>query len=333
MPKRTNTFQQVVAILHQHLAGGAEVEESAMLVDRVTGDEKEVDVVIRSTVAGQEMVLGVEATKQKASRPWVEFMIEKHRNLATNRLVLVAERGASRPAYRYAASAGAVLFVPEHLTGGDPVYKVVNRLERVWPRGVALTPKHTWITVRRDGAVKRIAGDAPPDLEVFLTDGRSAGTPFQVFEAAFDVDFPRMAEMIRLTDITDDRDEYFHGGLVEPDSRWTHPRESERLPLCLKWAETGELHPIARMEFSGRAVVEVGEVRLSHWRFQDTAVAYGEGRVGGRDALLVVTENDGGDSAITMTLGAAQHPPDATDADTVDSDRYAAPATDPATSP
>ena len=39
MPRRTNLFQEVVTVLHEHLA----VEESALLIDGVTGDEREVD--------------------------------------------------------------------------------------------------------------------------------------------------------------------------------------------------------------------------------------------------------------------------------------------------
>jgi hypothetical protein len=51
MPKRTNTFQQLVVILHEQIAGQATVVESEMLQNRVTGEEREVDVVIRSLPA------------------------------------------------------------------------------------------------------------------------------------------------------------------------------------------------------------------------------------------------------------------------------------------
>lgn len=326
MPKRTNAFQQVVTILHQHLAGDATVEESVMLTDRVTGDEKEVDTVIRSEVAGYEMVLGIEATKQKASRPWVESMIEKHRNLPTNRLVLVAERGASRPSYRYAESAGAALIVPEQLTGDDPVYQVVNRLESIWPKGIALTPDKAEIVVRRDGELVAFGEDAPPDLEVFLADGRSVGTPQSLFNGAFENDFPRMAEMIGLANITEDRDEYFVMIFTDPDSHWTHPHIDPPLPLCLKWTETSELRPIARIQFSGRAVVQVAEVRLTHRRFQDTAVAYGEAQIGGHDALFVVSEDEKG-GTFSATLKPDQ-PTLAKGDDDAEGEGYAAKADD-----
>ena len=61
MPRRSNLFQDVVAVVHRLLGAGAEIEESAMLVHRQTGGRREVDVVIRSVVAGQEIVVSVEA--------------------------------------------------------------------------------------------------------------------------------------------------------------------------------------------------------------------------------------------------------------------------------
>lgn len=67
-------FQEVVAIIQEHMAGDATVEESGMLVHRVTGEEREVDVVIRSEVAGHEIIISVEATAvgRKADTTWVE---------------------------------------------------------------------------------------------------------------------------------------------------------------------------------------------------------------------------------------------------------------------
>jgi hypothetical protein len=37
VPKRTTFFQDVVVVVHRHLAPEAEIEESAMLIDRHTG--------------------------------------------------------------------------------------------------------------------------------------------------------------------------------------------------------------------------------------------------------------------------------------------------------
>jgi hypothetical protein len=62
VPKRSNLFQEVVSVIYEHLAEGADKEESAMLTNRLTGKKREVDVVLRTRTAGVELVIGVEAT-------------------------------------------------------------------------------------------------------------------------------------------------------------------------------------------------------------------------------------------------------------------------------
>jgi hypothetical protein len=54
------------------MAGDATVEESAMLKERGSGEEREVDVVIRSAAAGYPLVVSIEAvaTRRKADKPW-----------------------------------------------------------------------------------------------------------------------------------------------------------------------------------------------------------------------------------------------------------------------
>jgi len=43
MPQRSNEFQKLVYLVKQQMAAGAKVTESQMLVDRITGTEREVD--------------------------------------------------------------------------------------------------------------------------------------------------------------------------------------------------------------------------------------------------------------------------------------------------
>jgi hypothetical protein len=70
VPKRTNLFQEVVEIIHRHMADGATVEASAYLPSQRTGSDREVDVVIRGEQAGHEVIVSVEAMarSRKADR-------------------------------------------------------------------------------------------------------------------------------------------------------------------------------------------------------------------------------------------------------------------------
>lgn len=100
MPPRTNAFQRLVTLLTATLAGHARVTESAMLQDRVTGERREVDVLVVATTATYNVNLGIEviAWGRRADTPWVEKMRAKHDNLPIDKLILVSERGFSGPA-------------------------------------------------------------------------------------------------------------------------------------------------------------------------------------------------------------------------------------------
>ena len=104
MPKRSNAFQNLLHVLYRQLAGNATVTESKMLRDKVTGQEREVDIVIESVVAGHKVTLGVEciAQKRRSCVEWVERMQGKHLNLSTDKLILVSQSGFYRSASKKA---------------------------------------------------------------------------------------------------------------------------------------------------------------------------------------------------------------------------------------
>lgn len=101
MPKRHNIFQDLMASIHQQLDSPNRVTESEMLRDSSTGQEREVDLVIRSSAAGYEIIISVECTDRR--RPvtveWVEQMCCKHNNLPTQKLVLISKSGYTEAAH------------------------------------------------------------------------------------------------------------------------------------------------------------------------------------------------------------------------------------------
>lgn len=100
MPKRSNIFQRVVALLHENLDDNWEVKESEMLTNTLTGEEREVDVVCRSVFGEHELIISIECTETKrpASSTWVEAMAQKHKFLPTSKLVLWSSNGFYKPA-------------------------------------------------------------------------------------------------------------------------------------------------------------------------------------------------------------------------------------------
>jgi hypothetical protein len=99
MPKRSNTFQKLIYLIHQQLADGAQVTESKMLRDRITDEENEVDIVIEQDLAGAKIVISIECRGRgrPATREWVHEMWGKHQHLPTNHLILISETGFQKP--------------------------------------------------------------------------------------------------------------------------------------------------------------------------------------------------------------------------------------------
>lgn len=100
MPKRTNPFQHLVALIERQLASDSQrVEESALLRDPRTGDERETDIAIYATVGAHEVVVAIEC--QDRSRPagvqWIDQLVGKY-SLTGYRVVAVSRAGFSKNA-------------------------------------------------------------------------------------------------------------------------------------------------------------------------------------------------------------------------------------------
>lgn len=104
MPKRSNLFQRLITILHERLDSSWNVTESKMFLDSLTGEEREVDIVLESNLGSHKIVLSIECRdqKRKADTPWVESMAKKHESLPTSKLVLWSASGFYEPAIRKA---------------------------------------------------------------------------------------------------------------------------------------------------------------------------------------------------------------------------------------
>jgi hypothetical protein len=82
MPPRTNPFQQLVHLIEYQLAPHeATVTESKMFADQVTGQPREVDIVIETKVGAHPFVIGIECIdwKDRADVTWIEQIAGKQR--------------------------------------------------------------------------------------------------------------------------------------------------------------------------------------------------------------------------------------------------------------
>lgn len=293
MPRRRNLFQDIVAILHTHMAGEAEVEESAMLADRITGIEREVDVVIRSLAAGHPVTIAVEATsaRRRATVEWVEQMTGKHAHLPSDKLVLVSEAGFTPKARELAERIGAVAVTPEDLEVADPSARIVGRLPSLWPKLLSLTPERFRVSVERpDGGDAWFRGE--PDHVLFAPDGRAVATLNVFAHMVIRKRFVEIADQLELHQIANDLDARFrleHGGphaIVDGERMELHVRHDDSV--------TPTLHRVASLLVDGAAHIEVRELPLRHMRLGDVHFAHGQVELAGRASLVVVSEDDTG---------------------------------------
>jgi len=133
MPKRYNIFQDLMASIHMQLGSSFRITESEMFADPSSRLGREVDLVIRSSVGGYEIVISVECTDRK--RPvaveWVEQMCCKHRYLPTHKLVFVSKSGYTKAAILKGRALGAELLTIEAAKQVDWA-KYVNRYSRLF---------------------------------------------------------------------------------------------------------------------------------------------------------------------------------------------------------
>jgi hypothetical protein len=106
MPKRTNPFQQLVHLIEGQLVSHeATVTESREFIDQVTGQPREVDIVIETKVGTHPFVIGIECVDRNRpmGAPWIEQIHNKHQDLGDiDKTIVVSKSGFTKPALKKA---------------------------------------------------------------------------------------------------------------------------------------------------------------------------------------------------------------------------------------
>ena len=289
MPRRSNLFQDTVAVVHAHVAGDATTEESAMLRQRTTGELREVDVVLRSKIGSHEVVVSSEAraSARKADLPWVESVLGKHADLPTSKLVLVSENGFTRPARRHAEAKGAIAVSPEDLTGDHPGRHIIDELQSLQAEEVTLELQHMVMTARRpNGQTTRVR--VPLNMNVYGADGRYITMINLLFESERAANFAEFH-----------KDVSSPGGKLEANlhPRWNLPGGKVVDEIYARWEQVDppELQLIEEVVvLADVAVEDVPTIEMTARQLGDIAYSYGESTIGGERALVVITADETG---------------------------------------
>ncbi|MEV5561179.1 hypothetical protein AB0L44_46735 [Nonomuraea wenchangensis] len=286
MPARSNDFQAVVYFIKKNLAADATVTESAQLRDRVTGQLREVDVVVAGHIVGHPMLIGIECRgrSRKDAVSWVEEMRAKHDDLPTDRLVLVSASGFSKAAVVKAQHYGIETVTPGKPIANDgPLARL--RHPQVEFRDVThdrLVALHG--TVEFDGQPH--TSELTPDHVLFAADGSELGSLADLVKSTFDGLNLRSAVAA-----AQDGDQYLVIDVARP--RLPQPASDPIEVYLQRESHPPHLLPLRGLRIVCASRVDVRPVPLTAGELQGAAFAYGSGQVAGGDALLVFTHDSG----------------------------------------
>ncbi len=303
MPKRTNEFQEIVAIIHSHLSAGATVTESKMLRDLDSGNFREVDTCIESVTAGHPVIVSIEcrAHKRPQTVSWVEEMHSKHLRLPTNVLVLVSSSGFTRSAIEKARQFGITTAVPGEIEPGRFGTEVVGETRRDLDEILHSDRGGRCACGSRKALTARPKSWCPfsiPHSSSRMGDfAMSAQDLAQGFMSSVDLENDAMRDALG--------DEEFFTIGRDPATA-IEPESGEAVDLYLKKEEpTGNyLRKITRIEITGPAEVTVAEIPLTHRELNGTGYSAGAAKLGDRAVLVVATETPSGETSLTARFDA-----------------------------
>ena len=214
----------------------------------------------------------------------------------------MAERGFTDDARAAALANDALPLAPTDLSSTHPDQDVVRAVPALWPKVVTFTPEIL--------GVKWTDNDVPADgwgersPLVGLDDGRIVGTLMDLVERTYRDHLPELMEQIGLADVKQDAVRRFVL-VLKPQAGDDLQLSVDGVPRTIFVInDRGRGYSVRQVTATGKGEIKVSKVPLMAGRLGEVNVtfAYGEGTVGGRDALLVVTERDDETGQLTIRV-------------------------------
>jgi Restriction endonuclease len=284
MPKRTNKFQKLIYLIHQQLAEDAQVTESKMLRDRITGEDNEVDIAIEQELAGTEIVISVECRgrERPATREWVNEMWGKHQHLPTKHLILISESGFTKAAKEKARILGIEALSLSAAIKSDWT-EIVNRVKNFIVFKLSFNPtNYHFLFAPQPGLVKPPVVN--PSMKVLNELGKSYSTLGSVLNQVSRFIFDKIVLKVK----EDKSDSFF--------IQYDFPKGSYIVD------EAGNNREIVALQIKGTYRREgATTVDLDYKSFRNAQIASGiiKGPIG--DGLIAVIEQQGKPPAAVIT--------------------------------
>ncbi|WP_433678154.1 hypothetical protein [Nocardia sp. CA-119907] len=307
MPKRSNLFQEVMAIVHELINGDeAKVTESKYLPDGFTGQTREVDICIERENPGSDpFIIGIECRDhpgRKQTIEWVEQMFGKH-HLLTHKLILISSSGFTRPALAKAEALKIHTITPSVNEGLRDA--LVGHLKALWAKMFQHVPEALKLILEHpDGSVHEfqtgIGGRVAPDI--FNADGELMGTGGDFIRFIIDSVPPGDA-------VYRDTESGKRHFWIVADLHLLANTTGELIKFYVRESESKELFRIIGAEVSGTLHVQSEEMTLSHSRFGEVAYSYGSASVGGNRIVAVSTQVPNAEPRTTIRVAWGESEP------------------------
>ena len=289
MPKRSNTFQRVILLTRTHLSDGATVTESKLLLDSVSGEEREVDICVEGQVGGEPIIVSIECRDhgRACDVKWIDEMKAKHERLPTNLLVLVSSSGFSKQAVNVAFSYGIKLLTLEEL-GAEGGEKLFGDIESLWSKVFTLTPTKVIVRVAASEGMQSENVSVAKDTQLFSHSGSSLGAISETVE--------------RLLNSKSAVEYFAREGTKEHkgfELRWEPVSDVDGNPLCLQKIDPLIFRPIEMIHITGSCNFDISEFPIISGRLGNIKVVWGTGQFLGEKSLLVATQQQ---SEVKLTI-------------------------------
>lgn len=296
MPARSNEFQRLVRVVEKHFAHrGVTVVESAMLLDRLTGERREVDVFISRRGWIRRVATSIECMDRTrpADVTWVEAMWGKHRSLPTTHLMLASRAGFYRPAMVKAAALGITLLDYSNGMPADFEAMIIGSGGEIWVKQPEIDPTRSVVELAfqtsQSGAWKEVA----PGTVISSATGSDLMRAFDLVLAELR---PRLASIREESPFTELDVAQRHSVQAEV------PRDVR--PIFVIDIETNEYFEVVAFRAQVHITVSSRRVEIAEAMVDGVPTAWGRFGFDGSDELIVINEVPGHDPRITVT----EHP-------------------------
>ena len=260
-----------------------------MLVDRITGRSREVDVCVRGVLATQQVVVSIECRDRTrpADVTWVDEMHTKHSRLATNLLILASHSSFTAEAIRVADGYGI-----RHVAVDDVASSAEGRLfpttSSLWGKTWNVAIERVRITAEIPGAMSTETFNAEPDTALYLSDGMPLCSASEMAHG-----LANLEQIVRQI-----------GSEAAPEHKYVQfgwdRHECDGKRICVQKLEPMEYRPIERFNVVGKCEVTINEFPLRHGVYGPVRVAWGKGTMLGATMMVVATSDANGHLKISL---------------------------------